>query len=98
MKTLTRNEICEAVKSETGLPHAEAGRLLDDTFDTIAETLGQGEEVKIARFGVFLLHRKKERVGRNLKTGERVVISERYSVSFRASEILRERIRKGGIA
>jgi integration host factor subunit alpha len=52
--------------------------------------------VKISGFGSFILRDKGERVGRNPKTGVEVPIAPRRVLTFRASQIMRERIVKGG--
>ena len=93
-KSLTRSEIYEMAKRRLGLPYAESHRLLDDIFSLMRGSLERGADVKIARFGVFVVHHKKARIGRNPKTREEVVINERYSVSFRPSGVLRERVRR----
>jgi integration host factor subunit alpha len=51
-----------------------------------------GENVKISGFGSFILRDKGERVGRNPKTGVEVSIAPRRVMTFRASQILRDRI------
>ncbi|HSG55521.1 MAG TPA: HU family DNA-binding protein, partial [Paracoccaceae bacterium] len=54
-----------------------------------------GENVKISGFGSFVLRDKKERVGRNPKTGVEVPITPRRVMTFRASQKLKERVVKG---
>ncbi|MDA7981482.1 MAG: integration host factor subunit alpha [Alphaproteobacteria bacterium] len=94
-KSLTRSEIYEAAKEKIGLPYAESHRLLGDVFNIIGESLQSGRDVKISRFGVFAVRRKEARLGRNPKTNAPARIEARYSVSFRPSGILRERVQRG---
>ncbi len=54
--------------------------------------LAKGENVKISGFGTFLLRDKGERVGRNPKTGVEVPITPRRVMTFRASQMLKDRI------
>jgi len=54
--------------------------------------VGQGENVKISGFGTFLLRDKAERIGRNPKTGVEVPITPRRVLTFRASQMLKDRI------
>jgi len=54
--------------------------------------LSLGQNVKISGFGTFILRDKGERVGRNPKTGVEVPIAPRRVLTFRASQIMRERI------
>jgi integration host factor subunit alpha len=48
--------------------------------------------VKISSFGTFIVRNKKERVGRNPKTGEEVPITARQVVTFRASNVLKSEV------
>ena len=56
--------------------------------------LSDGKNVKISGFGSFILRDKGERVGRNPKTGIEVPIAPRRVMTFRASQILRDKIAK----
>lgn len=54
--------------------------------------LREGENVKISGFGTFVLRDKAERIGRNPKTGLEVPITPRRVLTFRASQLLKQRI------
>ena len=60
--------------------------LLEDIFSIIFQNIKKKSKVKIAKFGTFILRKKKERIGRNPKTKEEKVIPERYVILFRASK------------
>jgi integration host factor subunit alpha len=62
----------------------------------MCEALSRGENVKISGFGSFVLRDKGERVGRNPKTGVEVPIAPRRVLTFRASQMMRDRIVDGG--
>ena len=66
--------------------------LVDSFFEEIRKTLERGEEVKLSGFGNFELHEKKERPGRNPKTGEAIPISARRVVTFRPGQKLKARV------
>ena len=61
-------------------------------FELIKATLESGENVKLSRFGNFVLKDKKSRMGRNPKTGEDMEISARRVVTFRPSDVLKARV------
>jgi integration host factor subunit alpha len=61
----------------------------------MCESMSDGENVKISGFGSFVLRDKKERIGRNPKTGVEVPITPRRVMTFRASQKLKDRIAKG---
>ncbi len=90
--TVTRADLAEALYKEIGLSRSESAVLVESVFDNIIGALLKGENVKLAGFGTFSLRDKKERVGRNLKTGQAVPISSRRVLVFKASQVLRERI------
>lgn len=92
--TVTRADLAEVLYEEIGLSRAESSEFVDDILDEISDALIDGENVKISSFGSFTLRDKKERVGRNPKTGEEVPITPRRVLIFRASHILKERMNK----
>ena len=55
-------------------------------------SLINGDDVKISSFGTFIVREKKERIGRNPKTGEEVPITARSVVTFRASNVLKSKV------
>ena len=61
-------------------------------FDEILKSLITGKDVKISSFGTFVVRQKKERIGRNPKTGEEVPITARSVVTFRASNVLKSKV------
>ena len=91
-KTITKADIMEHLHNELGLNKSECKILIEDFFNEIKESLKNGEEVKLSGFGNFELLNKKERPGRNPKTGEEVTISARRVVTFRAGNKLRKKI------
>mgnify|MGYP001266818189 FL=1 len=90
--TITKADIIEYLHNELGLNKSECKILIEDFFEEIKESLKNGEEVKLSGFGNFELLNKKERPGRNPKTGEEVTISARRVVTFRAGNKLRKKI------
>tara|TARA_Y100000768_G_scaffold5301_1_gene3771 strand:+ start:319 stop:567 length:249 start_codon:yes stop_codon:yes gene_type:complete len=66
--------------------------LLEDIFQILLKNIIIKKKVKIAKFGTFILRKKKERIGRNPKTKEEKIISERNVILFRPSKELKEYI------
>ena len=91
-KTTTRSSLSEAVFKNVGLSRNESSNLVDTVFSEILKNLTSGKDVKISSFGTFIVRSKKERVGRNPKTGEEVPISARHVVTFRASNVLKSKV------
>ena len=91
-KTTTRSTLSEAVFKNVGLSRNESSALVDSVFNEILKSLIDGNDVKISSFGTFIVRNKKERIGRNPKTGEEVPITARSVVTFRASNVLKSRV------
>jgi integration host factor subunit alpha len=94
--TLTRADLAEAINRKMGFSRAESLEMVEAILDHMTAALKRGENVKISGFGSFVLRDKNERIGRNPKTGVEVPITPRRVMTFRASQLLRERIAKGG--
>jgi integration host factor subunit alpha len=94
--TLTRADLAETINRKMGLSRAESLDLVEAILDKMSDALARGENVKISGFGSFVLRDKNERIGRNPKTGIEVPITPRRVMTFRASQLLKERIVKGG--
>ncbi|AXB76463.1 integration host factor subunit alpha [Novosphingobium sp. P6W] len=90
--TLTRAEIAEAIHKKLGISRAESLAMVEAILQQMCSALSSGENVKISGFGTFLLRDKGERVGRNPKTGVEVPITPRRVMTFRASQMLKDRI------
>ncbi len=93
-KTLTRADLGNAVYREIGLSLSESTDLVDAVIEEVSSALEKGETVKLSSFGTFKLRHKKERIGRNPKTGVEVPISPRTVLSFNASNILKNKVNK----
>ncbi|MFM9827524.1 MAG: integration host factor subunit alpha [Sphingomonas sp.] len=94
--TLTRADLAEALHKQVGLSRIDSAKLVEQILVHICDALSKGEQVKISSFGTFVLRDKGERVGRNPKTGVEVPIAPRRVLTFRASQMMRERIVKAG--
>lgn len=93
-KTLTRVDLAEAVYQSVGLSRTESAELVERVLSLIADTLVSGENVKLSSFGSFQVRSKKERIGRNPKTGEEVPILPRRVLVFKTSNVLKDKINK----
>ncbi len=92
MDTLTRAEIAEAINRKLGLSRSESLAMVESILRHMSDALAKGQNLKISGFGTFLLRDKAQRIGRNPKTGIEVPITPRRVLTFRASQMLKERI------
>lgn len=91
-KTLTRADLTNIVHKQLGFSLQECNAMVDAVIDEVCTSLEQGETVKLSSFGTFALRRKKQRMGRNPKTGVEVPITSRTVLSFNASNLLKARV------
>ncbi|MFO7180007.1 MAG: integration host factor subunit alpha [Pseudomonadota bacterium] len=88
---MTKADIVQAVYARLGgFSKKESADLVDLVFETMKETLGRGEKIKISGFGNFVLRDKRQRQGRNPQTGDPITITERRVLSFKASQLLKQ--------
>ena len=90
--TLTRSDLAQAVHLEVGLSRNESSQLVEDVLEKITDCFVRGENVKLSSFGTFSVRSKRERIGRNPKTGQEVPITARSVVTFRASNVLKSKV------
>ena len=94
-RIITRAHLTEAVYQEVGLSRNESADLVEMVLEEVAKSLVEGDTVKLASFGTFMVRQKGLRKGRNPKTGEEVPILPRKVLIFRASHILKAHINQG---
>ena len=93
--TVTRADLADVVHRRLGLSRAESAGLVERVLHHMCHALAEGQNVKISGFGTFILRDKGQRIGRNPKTGIEVPIAPRRVMTFRASQIMRDRIARG---
>ena len=91
---LKKKEIVNAIYMQVGFSKNISSNLLEDIFQILLKNIIFEKKVKIAKFGTFILRKKKERMGRNPKTKEEKIISERNVILFRPSKDLKQYINK----
>jgi integration host factor subunit alpha len=94
MPTLTKEEIIAEIRGRTGFSRKKSRELVDLVLASLTDTLIKGEGVNIKGFGKFKVLSKKQRPGRNPNTGEKIIISKRKVVTFKASYRLKDDMNK----
>jgi integration host factor subunit alpha len=93
--TLTRADLADVVHRRLGLSRAESASMVERLLHHMCASLADGQNVKISGFGSFILRDKGERIGRNPKTGIEVPIAPRRVMTFRASQMMRDKVARG---
>tara|TARA_Y100000590_G_scaffold264299_1_gene296930 strand:+ start:1212 stop:1505 length:294 start_codon:yes stop_codon:yes gene_type:complete len=90
----TKKELVNSIYMQLGFSKKISDNIVEDFINVIVDNLIQDKKVKISNFGTFFLKRKKSRIGRNPKTKEKKIISERNVITFKASKEFKNYINK----
>ena len=83
---LTKKDLINSVYMQIGFSKNISENLIDDFLASIIENLKKEKKLKLSKFGTFTIRSKKSRMGRNPKTKEQKIISDRDVVLFKASK------------
>tara|TARA_B110000444_G_C18508013_1_gene440963 strand:+ start:66 stop:365 length:300 start_codon:yes stop_codon:yes gene_type:complete len=86
---LTKKDLVNLIYMQLGFSKKISENLIDDFFQTIIVNLSKEKILKISKFGTFSIRKKKSRIGRNPKTKEEKMITERNVVLFKPSKEFR---------
>ena len=92
--TLTKIQIVESIRYQTGLPRNRSLQIVETLLEIIKRTLASGDDVLVSGFGRFCVREKNERKGRNPATGEDMMLAPRKVVTFKCSGKLKDVINK----
>ena len=87
---LTKKDLVNQVYMQIGFSKQVAETLIEDFFSLIVHNLQKHKKIKISKFGTFSIRIKKSRVGRNPKTKEKKIITQRNVVLFKPSKEFKE--------
>ena len=92
---MTKADLVDLIYERVGSSKKEACDVVEAVFAIIRDSLRQGQKVKISGFGTFVVNKKNARRGRNPQTGEPITIVSRRVLSFKPSQVLKERVNNG---
>ncbi len=95
-QALTKAHLAELLFEKIGLNKRESKDMIEAFFDLVAQSLVEGDDVKLSGFGNFQIRTKAPRPGRNPRTGEAIPIQARRVVTFHASHKLKAQIQDQG--
>ena len=95
VETLTKAALSEHLSQKIGYSKVENDQFIESFFEEVAKALEAGEVVKLSSFGNFNLIDKNARPGRNPKTGAEAEISGRRVITFRPSQLMKDRVNIG---
>ena len=92
MRTRTRQDLANAIYERVGLSRAESSEMVELTLKLVADELVRGNSVKLSTFGTLSVIKKRERMGRNPKSGVPAKITARRILTFRPSRQLKKSV------
>jgi nucleoid DNA-binding protein len=89
---VTKKEIVKIISEQIYLPQLKTKEIVQKTFDTIIETLVEEKRIELRNFGVFEVKRRAPRKARNPKTGDEVLVDEKFVVIFKPGKEMEARV------
>src|SRR5215467_15663980 len=92
---MTKSDLIEAVATKLHLPKGKAELIVNCIFDSMEESLRQGDRIEIRGFGSFEIREYRAYEGRNPRTGEAVAVKPKRLPFFKVGKELKERVNDG---
>ena len=92
LKNVTKKDISKSIYSKFGTSEKTISLFVNNIFNIFKKLLKEEKKLNLKNIGTFKILNKSKRIGRNPKTGEYHLISERKSLSFKVSESLKNKI------
>ena len=89
---MNRNELVDAVADKAELSKSAANKAVEAVFDSIADALKGGTEVRLVGFGTFSVASRAASEGRNPRTGEKIKIAASKQAKFKPGKRLRDEL------
>jgi len=89
---LTKDQIINSIANQIGFTKKKSTETMETLLEIIKKALESGDDVMITGFGKFCVKEKGERRGRNISTGEDMMLRPRKVVTFRWSFKLKKRL------
>lgn len=90
---MIKSELVQVIAEQN--PHLyqrDVEKIVNTILDTIADALADGDRVELRGFGAFSVKHREGRIGRNPRTGDKVVVEEKWVPFFKTGKDLRERL------
>lgn len=89
---MTKADIVDVIASSTGLTKVETEAVVNGFMETVQDAMKRGETIELRGFGSFKVVKRAQRVARNPKTNEEVIVPEQYVPVLKMSKSFREEV------
>ena len=87
---MNKKELIAAVAEASEVSKKDAEKVIQAFTDVVADELKKGEKIQLVGFGTFEVSERAERIGRNPKSGEEMVIAATKTPKFKAGKALKD--------
>ena len=91
---MTKKEIVKAISQDVGLPKSKTREIVQKTFDAIIDALVNEGRIELRNFGIFEVKKRAARPGRNPRTGDEILVPERFVVNFKPGKVMEDRVKR----
>ena len=91
---MTKRDLAGKVAEKIRVTQFLTLKVIDSVLNEITDALANGGKIELRDFGVFKIKKRRERLGRNPRTGEEVPIPSRKVVYFKPGKLLKEKVTK----
>ena len=92
---MRKADLINRISEKTGVPKVDVLVSLESFFKEVKDALREGENVYVRGFGSFIVKKRAEKIGRNIKKGESIVIPEHFIPAFKPAKIFAEKVKSG---
>ncbi|MDR3181424.1 MAG: integration host factor subunit beta [Planctomycetaceae bacterium] len=91
---MTKKDIVRSISEKLDLTQQKTKEIVQKTFDGIIETIVEQGRIELRNFGVFEVKKRAGRKARNPRTGETVIVQEKYVVTFKPGKVMEETVQE----
>lgn len=91
---MRKADLVAIIADKTGVPKVDVLVTLESFFREVKGTLASGENVYVRGFGSFIIKKRAEKVGRNIKKNEAIVIPEHYIPAFKPAKVFVDQVKE----
>jgi DNA-binding protein HU-beta len=89
---MNKGDLVDAIAVKANVTKKDADAVLSAIIETIIDTVASGDKVTLVGFGAFEKRDRKEREGRNPKTGETMTIAATSVAAFSAGKLFKDKV------
>jgi DNA-binding protein HU-beta len=89
---MTKADIVDVIASSTGLTKVETEAVVNGFMETVIDAMERGKHIELRGFGTFKVVKRAQRVARNPKTNEEVIVPEQYVPVLKMSKDFKESV------